>query len=164
MLTKHLHNIDTTSAQGIRRGSTMYKCYTNILCLLGMRTIIVYVTFQSRLSQNVCHTLQRHLEYGSRGSSSSLLVWMVAAHLSAEILRIKLPDAFIVWLVMVLYHTLRQERWDRRKRTCHVSTHTRHQLPVKLFGYVSAWVGVKIIIPMLSVWSWKVLWSFSELH
>ena len=33
--TKHLHNIYTTSAQRLRRWPTLYKCYTNVLCLLG---------------------------------------------------------------------------------------------------------------------------------
>ena len=31
--TKHLYNIYTTSAQRLR--PTLYKCYTNVLCLLG---------------------------------------------------------------------------------------------------------------------------------
>ena len=33
--TKHLYNIYTTSANVFDFGSTLYKCYANVLCLLG---------------------------------------------------------------------------------------------------------------------------------
>ena len=33
--TKHLYNIYTTTAKVIEVGPTLYKCYTNVFCLLG---------------------------------------------------------------------------------------------------------------------------------
>ena len=33
--TKHLYNIYATSAQRLRRCPTLYKYYTNVVCLLG---------------------------------------------------------------------------------------------------------------------------------
>ena len=57
--------------------------------------------------------------------------------LSAEILRTKLPDAFSVWLIMVLCHTMRA-RSLRTDDELRLFTHTRHQLSG---GCVSEWVG-----------------------
>ena len=37
---EHLHNIYTMSAQRLRRRPTLYKCYANVLYLLGRRQIL----------------------------------------------------------------------------------------------------------------------------
>ena len=36
--TKHLYNMYATSAHCLRRWTKLYKCYTNVLCLLGLTT------------------------------------------------------------------------------------------------------------------------------
>ena len=105
-------------------------------------------TFQSQLLRRQIlslsmYSLQSHLELPVIDLIESLAPeptrqgkpWNVSI-LSAEILRIKLPDVFSVWLIMVLYHTMRA-RSLRTDDELRLFTHTRHQLS----GWLCQWVG-----------------------
>ena len=46
-LHSHLYNMYTTSAQRLRRCPTLYKCYTNVLCLLGCTIAALMEAFRA---------------------------------------------------------------------------------------------------------------------
>ena len=102
--TKHLHNICTTSVQRPRRCSTLYKFYTNVLCLLGC--VLLSVMYCWKL-----YAINLAWSLGIlRASSSDLIVKQMLSMWSASIFiintyaistsKIYQPDISAIWSSM----------------------------------------------------------------
>ena len=63
--TKHLYNIYTMSDQRLRRWVDVYKCYTNILCLLGYAILVCVSVEEGRRSVLPIQQKQNFKEWGA---------------------------------------------------------------------------------------------------